>query len=80
MLTDVPQQTLTDILNLHIVPNTSLKSSEFSDMNLQTLGSSIQLNASDSTLISNGRSAKIIPLNAQATNGILHSLETVLLP
>lgn len=77
----IPQDSLTNILNLHIIKETSLISDDFTNSTLQSLGGDVQLNAIDSTLIDgNSRTAKIIPLNGQATNGILQGLENVLLP
>ncbi|WP_162984911.1 fasciclin domain-containing protein [Mesonia aquimarina] len=80
-LATIPQDSLTNILNLHIIKETSLISDNFTNTSLESLGATVQLNASDSTLVDmNSRSAKISPLNGQATNGILHGLKSVLLP
>lgn len=72
---------LTAILNLHIVENLGLRTGGFSNQNLNTLGGTIQLNASDSTLTDPAtRKSKILYEDIQAANGLVHPIETVLLP
>src|SRR5690625_8000382 len=48
---DIDPDEMEDILNLHIIPNLSLRKEDFSNQTLQTLGESIQLDADEMQLI-----------------------------
>lgn len=80
-LDDIDSAQLTAILNLHIVENLSLRTEDFSNQSLNTLGGTVQLNGSDFTLTDpSSRTSNITDENIQAANGVLHPIDTVLLP
>ena len=48
---------------------------------VQTLGAELMVNASDATLTDpNGRVSNIIVTDVQTSNGVIHAIDTVVLP
>ncbi|HLS30836.1 MAG TPA: fasciclin domain-containing protein [Flavobacteriaceae bacterium] len=82
VLEDIDQDQMTDILNLHVVKNQALRSEDFSNQNLNTLGgATIQLDADNNQLIDPlGNPSKILIRDFQAANGVLHEIDRVLQP
>lgn len=77
----IPAAEMSVILNLHIIPQQSLRSEAFTNQNLQTLGGTVVLDANEKTLTDPAqRKAPISVRDAQATNGVLQAVERVLLP
>lgn len=80
-LDDIPAAQLTGILNMHIVEQLSLRTSEFTDQSLQTLGGPVQLDANQFILQDPaGRESHIEYGNIQAINGVVHAIDKALLP
>src|SRR5690625_785873 len=78
---DIDPDEMEDILNLHIIPNLSLRKEDFSNQTLQTLGESIQLDADEMQLIDPVQERSPISNgNIQSGNGVLHKIERVLQP
>lgn len=82
VLEDIDEDQMTDILNLHIVKNQGLRSEDFTNQNLNTLGgTTIQLDADNNQLIDPlGNPSQILTGDFQATNGVLHGIDSVLQP
>lgn len=82
-LADIPTATLEAVLNYHVVSGANVQSDQLSDdQEVNTLGGSITIDLSNGASIttSSDQSAKIILTDAQATNGVVHVVDTVLLP
>ncbi len=78
---DIPADSLTNILQLHIIPESNLQSSTFTDQTLNSLSGPVILDANQETLVDPAeRTAEIETLDVQATNGVLQKLLKVLLP
>lgn len=81
-LDSLPTDEMTQVLNLHIAKNLSLRSEDFTQQNINTLGGNIQLFPADTSYLIDmrGKQSLILETNRQAANGILHQLNKVLLP
>lgn len=80
-LSEIDGATLTATLNTHVVAQTNLRAEDLVSGPLSTLGDEITVDADNSTLVDgNGRVSNIQEVNIQAANGVLHVLDTVLLP
>ncbi|AEH00004.1 fasciclin domain-containing protein [Lacinutrix sp. 5H-3-7-4] len=82
-LEDVDAATADAILTYHIVNNANVQSSQLSSGTVTTLGGDITADASAFTLTdANNRVSAIITtlVDIQATNGVVHAIDTVLLP
>ncbi len=76
---NIDPEELTTILNLHILKNQSLRSEDFSNQTLNTLGEDIELNADENKLIDPiGKESDIIDTNIQTANGVVHVINRVL--
>ncbi len=73
---------LTNTLSLHIVVNMNIRTEQLKDDTITTLGGqTITSNTSEATLTdNNARKATITTKNLQATDGVIHVLDKVLLP
>lgn len=83
-LADIPADLLSSILNYHVLAGANVRSGELVDeMVVETLETgSFTINIGENLTITgeNGRTAKIITTDVQANNGVIHALDTVLLP
>lgn len=83
-LNDISADVLATTLSYHVVSNANVRSTDLSDgMEVSTLASqSFTVNLGDDVTITdaNGRVATVIAANVQANNGVIHVLDTVLLP
>lgn len=79
---DIEADDMTALLNLHIHENSALREDDFSDQNLNTLGGTLQIQVGDTISIEDpaGRKSNVLDGNIQATNGVMHHIDQVLLP
>lgn len=80
-LADVPKATLKAALDLHVIAGANVRAADLTNGDVETLGGKITVNADNSTLTdSNGRVSTIKITDVQATNGVVHAIDKVLLP
>ncbi len=83
-LNDIPAGVLAAALSYHVVTGANVRSSDISNgMIVSTFeGGSFTINTSGGTSITdeNARVANIVAIDVQATNGVIHVLDKVLLP
>ncbi len=80
-ISEINSVTLTGALNTHIVALQNLRAEDLESGPLATLGDEITVDAVTGTLTDlNDRTATIITTNIQAANGVMHSIDKVLLP
>jgi transforming growth factor-beta-induced protein len=81
-LGDVPTETLTSTLNTHVVAKANVQSTGLSDgMIIKTLGGTLTANVTgEATLTdSKDRVSNIIAVDVQASNGVIHAIDKVVL-
>lgn len=80
-LSDIDGATLTATLNMHVIAGANIRASDLMDGDVSTLGGDITVNAENATLTDpNDRTSHIILSDVQATNGVVHAIDKVLLP
>lgn len=83
-LGDVPTETLESVLQYHVVTGANVVAGDLTDgMSVSTLeGSDFTVNLGDDVTITDasGRTSTVIATDVQATNGVIHAIDTVLLP
>jgi transforming growth factor-beta-induced protein len=83
-LDDIPADLLSSILSYHVVAGSNVRAEDLTDqMMVETLETgSFTINLGDNVTITdeNGRTATIVATNVQANNGVIHALDTVILP
>ena len=85
-LNDIPRSTLNTVLRYHVVPSVNAKSSQIrQDQNLPTLNNlNLQVDLTAGAQLITGSMAQgnvsIIVTDVQGTNGVIHAVESVLLP
>ena len=80
-LSEVPQQTLTSTLNSHVVASANVRAADLTDGPVTTLGAELTVDAGNATLTDpNGRVSNIIVTDVQASNGVIHAIDKVVLP
>ena len=84
-LTDVPQATLENVLKYHVVAGANVLSTMLTNnmvvTTFQTGTFTIQTSSSGATITdANMRMSNIIAVDVQASNGVVHAIDTVLLP
>lgn len=83
-LDDIDADTLAAVLSYHVVAGANVRSTDLTDgMMVSTLqGDDFTVNLGDNVTITdaNGRTATVIATDVQATNGVIHALDTVILP
>ncbi|APG59935.1 fasciclin domain-containing protein [Christiangramia salexigens] len=83
-LADIDAETLAAVLSYHVVTENNVTSDELSDgMSVATFqGESFTINLGDNAVITdvNNRTSTIIAVDVQATNGVIHAIDTVILP
>lgn len=80
-LDDIDGATLTATLNTHVIADANVRSEDLVNGTVSTLGADVIVNADNATLTDpNGRMSNIIVVDVQATNGVIHAIDKVLLP
>lgn len=83
-LEDVPGDILADVLRYHVVTQTNLRSEAITEaMEVTTLeGGTFVINTTGGVTITdeNQRSSTVTATDVQATNGVIHRIDTVLFP
>jgi uncharacterized surface protein with fasciclin (FAS1) repeats len=82
-LADIPVETLEAVLTYHVVSGANVQSRELVDNQvINTLGGSVTVDLTDGAKLetTSGQSANIIIVDVQGTNGVVHAVDTVLLP
>ncbi|UZH54802.1 fasciclin domain-containing protein [Salinimicrobium tongyeongense] len=83
-LADIPADGLASVLSYHVVAGANVRSSALTDdMEVATLaGQSFTIDLDNGAVVTdaNGRTSEIIVTDVQANNGVVHVIDTVLLP
>ncbi len=83
-LDDIPVATLEAVLNYHVIQNANVQADQLTDGAAVTTlgGSDLTIDLSDGAKLSttSGQSVDIILTDVQGTNGVIHAIDTVLLP
>tara|TARA_B110000902_G_scaffold36610_1_gene38681 strand:- start:92 stop:1027 length:936 start_codon:yes stop_codon:yes gene_type:complete len=81
-LADVPIATLQDVLLYHVVNGANVQSDQLSNGNVTTLGGTITIDLTNGAQIktTSSQTVNIIVVDVQGTNGVIHGIDTVLLP
>lgn len=82
-LADIPEATLTATLKMHAVAGANVRSTALTDnMTISTLGGNITANVTGGATLTdaNGRVSNIIAVDVQASNGVIHAINKVVLP
>ena len=82
-LSDIPVATLEAVLTYHVVSGANVQSNELTDnQSVTTIGGTltVDLTAGAKLETTSGQSANIIIVDVQGTNGVVHAVDTVLLP
>ncbi|AXT50719.1 fasciclin domain-containing protein [Aquimarina sp. BL5] len=79
---DIPEMTLQTALNLHVIENANVLEADLTDGEVNTLGGNVTIDATAKT-VSDGadpaNTAAITTTDVQATNGVIHVIDNVLL-
>lgn len=78
-LADIETAVLTSTLNTHVVAGANITSTNLPSGTVETLGDTFELNGTTIT-DQNGRTIEIIVTDVQAGNGVIHVVDTVILP
>lgn len=81
-LADVKTETLTSTLNTHVVAGANVQSSGLTDgMSIETLGGMLTANVTGGATLtdSKGRVSNIVATDVQASNGVIHAIDKVVL-
>ncbi|HSP11123.1 MAG TPA: fasciclin domain-containing protein, partial [Salegentibacter sp.] len=83
-LSDIDSGVLEATLNYHVVTEANVRAADLTDdMVVETLqGGDFTVNLGDDVVITdaNSRTSNVIATDVQATNGVIHAIDTVLLP
>jgi uncharacterized surface protein with fasciclin (FAS1) repeats len=81
-LADVPVATLEAVLLYHVVEEANVQSGELTNGNVSTLGGIITIDLTSGAQIktTSSQTVNIIVVDVQGTNGVIHGIDTVLLP
>ena len=82
-LSDIDEPTLKSTLSYHVIGGTNALSTDLTDnLQLNTLGGPITANVSGGATLTDGnnRVSKIIAVDIQAKNGVIHVIDKVILP
>jgi len=82
-LTSIDEPTLSSTLTYHVIAETNALSTDLSDnLQLNTLGGPVTANVTGGATITDGnnRVSKIVQVDIQANNGVIHLIDKVILP
>jgi len=80
-LDDIDGATLTATLNYHVIAEANVRAEDLTNGPVTTLGGDVTIDAGNATITdANGRVSNIIVTNVQAANGVVHAIDTVILP
>jgi len=80
-LGDIPTATLEATLNLHVIAGANVRAEDLTSGTVTTLGGDVTIDASNATITdANGRVSNIIVTDVQASNGVVHAIDKVILP
>ncbi|MDA8886504.1 fasciclin domain-containing protein [Bacteroidia bacterium] len=83
-LADIPVGTLEAVLKYHVIAGSNITSSEITDGSEQTTfeGSIIKFNTANGVVITDkgGRESSVALANVQTSNGVIHAINSVILP
>jgi len=82
-LADIDESTLNATLSYHAVVGANVRSTALTDnMTVTTAGGDITANVTGGATLTdaNGRVSNIIAVDVQATNGVIHAIDKVILP
>lgn len=82
-LADIPIATLEAVLLYHVVNGANVQADQLSnDMTINTMGGELMTDLSNGAMLetSSGQSVNIIITDVQATNGVIHAVDEVLIP
>ncbi|PHQ28615.1 fasciclin domain-containing protein [Leeuwenhoekiella nanhaiensis] len=80
-LADIPTATLEAALNLHVIAEANVRAGDLMTGTVTTLGGDVDVDASAATITdANGRISNIIVTDVQASNGVIHAIDKVILP
>ncbi len=80
-LNDIPADILTATLNTHVVAGANVRAEDLVTGEVATLGDALEIDATTAIITDpNGRTSQVIVTNVQAANGVIHAIDTVLLP
>lgn len=81
-LDDIPVETLEAVLNYHVIGSANVQSDELSNgQEVEALGGKFTIDTSDGVKVVGGNStATVILTDVQGSNGVVHVIDTVLLP
>lgn len=80
-LSDIDTATLTATLNTHVIAGANVRAEDLVDGMVTTLGGDVDINAGNAIITdANGRESNIIVTNVQASNGVVHAIDKVILP
>ncbi|SHI78603.1 Uncaracterized surface protein containing fasciclin (FAS1) repeats [Mesonia phycicola] len=80
-LSDIDTETLAATLNMHVIAGANVRAEDLTSGDVTTLGGDVTINESNATITdANGRVSTVIVTNVQATNGVVHAIDKVILP
>lgn len=81
-LADIPTETLSATLNTHVVAGANVRASEVTAGDVTTLGGDITLGTDGGVTVTdqNDRTSTVVAADVQAANGVIHAVDTVILP
>ncbi len=80
-LADIPAATLEATLNMHVIAGANVRAANLMTGSVTTLGGDIAVDADAATVTdANGRVSNIIVTDVQASNGVIHAIDKVILP
>ncbi|MFT4674014.1 MAG: putative surface protein with fasciclin (FAS1) repeats [Saprospiraceae bacterium] len=78
---DVDGGVLTATLNTHVIAGANVRAEDLVSGSVTTLGDALEIDATTAIITDpNGRTSQVIVTNVQAANGVIHAIDTVLLP
>jgi transforming growth factor-beta-induced protein len=81
-LADIPLATLEAVLSYHVVSGANVQADQLSNGDVTTLGGTITIDLTTGTQIktTSAQTVNIIVTDVQGTNGVIHAINSVLLP
>ena len=80
-LNEIDSATLTAALNTHVIAGQNVLAEDLTTGTVTTLGAAVEVDAENGTITDpNDRISTIVVTNVQASNGVIHAIDNVLLP